>query len=322
MRPPSICVVLQGGDRSPASALYDIRRFGFDLAYVVDATAPERSWSGLSIEAVASEQLVGVLKGRLDQPDDTVMLVAGTRGLERFNWLDLVPRLASRPRYGAAVAVLSDEPDLAVAALIKDSAVETLSPIDPLAGLAGRPDSVTIRYDGVRDRPGEPKPAVFFDRDGVINQDRGYVGDISRFAFLPGAIAGVKAANDRGALAFLVTNQSGVARGFYTERDVADLHRHMTQEMRRQGAHFDDIRTCPHLSDGVVAAYRLACRCRKPEPGMLLDLTRDWTVDRTRSVMIGDKESDMQAARAAGLAGVLYRDGPLADVVIDALAGA
>ncbi len=166
-----------------------------------------------------------------------------------------------------------------------------------------------------------PRAAVFFDRDGVINVDHGYVGQVSRFEFLPGAVAGVRAANDRGALAFLVTNQSGVARGFYAEADVVRLHRHMAEEMGRAGAHFDDIRVCPHLPDAPVAAYRLDCACRKPKPGMILDLLRCWPVDRACSVMIGDKASDVAAARAAGIRGLLYGGGALAETVAAALDG-
>ena len=168
-------------------------------------------------------------------------------------------------------------------------------------------------------RPGL-RPAVFFDRDGVINQDRGYVGDASRFAFLPGAIGAVKAANRHGALAFLVTNQSGVARGYYTEADLATLHRHMIREMARDGAHFDAIRYCPHLSDAPVPAYRCDCACRKPKPGMILDLLACWPADPARSVLIGDKPSDVEAARAAGIRGVLYRGESLGDLV-EALLG-
>ena len=166
------------------------------------------------------------------------------------------------------------------------------------------------------------RPAVFFDRDGVINEDRGYVGTRARFALLPGAAAGVRAANEAGALAFLVTNQSGVARGFYTERDVEALHRHMAALLARDGAHFDDIRHCPHLPDAPLAAYRLRCACRKPGPGMVLELMRRWPVDPARSALIGDKPSDMEAAEAAGIRGILYCGGPLADAVRAALSGA
>lgn len=162
-------------------------------------------------------------------------------------------------------------------------------------------------------------PAVFFDRDGVINADHGYVGDPSRFALLPGAAAGVRAVNEAGWLAFLVTNQSGVARGFYTEADVAALHRHMAELLAREGARFDDIRHCPHLPDAPVAAYRRACDCRKPGPGMILDLMARWRVDPARSAMVGDKASDVAAAEAAGILGVLYRGEPLADIVASLL---
>ena len=319
MTAPSVCVVLNGADPSASTTLDDVQRYGFDEAILVDAARPDRSRPGLKVAALSSVRLITELLVRLDHPGDTAMLVTAGRGLERFNWLDLVPRLASRPRSGAAVAFLSDEPGTAVAALIKRGAVEALRHSHLLAGLADNPDTVAVRYDAADAAPCEPRPAVFFDRDGVINADHGYVGDASRFVFLPDAIAGVKAANDGGALAFLVTNQSGVARGYYTEQDVVDLHRHMAREMRRHGAHFDDIRMCPHLPDGAVAAYRQVCRCRKPEPGMLLDIMRHWPVERTRSVMIGDKASDLEAARAAGLTGMLYRGGQLADLVTASL---
>jgi len=165
------------------------------------------------------------------------------------------------------------------------------------------------------------RPAVFFDRDGVINADHGYVGDPSRFVLLPGAAAGVRAVNAAGWRAFLVTNQSGVARGYYTEADVAALHRHMAGLLAREGARFDDIRHCPHLPDAPVAAFRRACACRKPRPGMILDLMAQWRVDPARSVMVGDKTSDVAAAEAAGIRGMLYRGEPLAELLADVLAG-
>ncbi|RYB06670.1 HAD family hydrolase [Lichenibacterium ramalinae] len=177
-----------------------------------------------------------------------------------------------------------------------------------------------MRADGPRH--GRPlRPAVFFDRDGVINADLGYVGDPSRFVLLPGAAAGVRAASAAGALTFLVTNQSGVARGFYTEDDVAALHRHMAGLLAGEGAHFDDMRTCPHLPDAPLAAYRRDCACRKPGPGMIVDLMAAWPVDPARSAMIGDKPSDVAAARAAGIRGLLYTGGPLEAAVARALAG-
>ncbi|HEX4765148.1 MAG TPA: HAD family hydrolase [Lichenihabitans sp.] len=166
---------------------------------------------------------------------------------------------------------------------------------------------------------GDLRPAVFFDRDGVLNHDLGYVGDRARFRWIDGAIEGIRAANILGALTFVVTNQSGVARGFYDEAAVLALHAAMQTELLAYGARLDDIRYCPHLPDAKVAAYRLTCPCRKPAPGMILDLMRRWPVDPLRSVMIGDKESDMEAARRAGIRGVLYCGGSLADVVAGTL---
>ncbi len=166
---------------------------------------------------------------------------------------------------------------------------------------------------------GNLRPAVFFDRDGVLNHDLGYVSDRTRFRWIDGAIEGIRAANTLGALAFVVTNQSGVARGLYDEAAVLALHETIRADLLAHSARLDDIRYCPHLPDAKVAAYRLTCPCRKPAPGMILDLMRRWPVDPLRSVLIGDKESDMEAARRAGVRGMLYQGGPLADVVAEAL---
>lgn len=165
---------------------------------------------------------------------------------------------------------------------------------------------------------GKPRrPAVFFDRDGTINVDRGYVYRPEDLVFLPGAIAAVKRVNDLGYFAFLATNQSGVARGYYTEADVDAFHAAMQRQLLAAGAHFDDIRYCPYHPDGKVAAYARSSDWRKPEPGMLLDLMANWPVMRERSLVVGNTEADMLAARAAGLRGILYSGGDL-DVLLAA----
>jgi D-glycero-D-manno-heptose 1,7-bisphosphate phosphatase len=135
------------------------------------------------------------------------------------------------------------------------------------------------------------RPAVFFDRDGVLNQDAGYTHRIADLRWGERAIEAVRAANDSGKFVFVVTNQSGVARGYYTEGDVRRLHAFMAAELARSGAHVDDWRYCPHHLDAQIPAYRAACGWRKPGPGMLLDLIATWPIDVGRSVMIGDAES-------------------------------
>jgi D-glycero-D-manno-heptose 1,7-bisphosphate phosphatase len=164
--------------------------------------------------------------------------------------------------------------------------------------------------------------ALFLDRDGVVNVDHGYVGTRDRFEWTPGALEAIRMATDAGWHVFVVTNQSGVARGHYDEAAVAALHAWMTDEVRRAGGTIDDIRYCPFHEEATVPAYRRASDWRKPAPGMLLDLMRAWEVDPAGCVLIGDQESDMAAAAAAGISGRLFSGGNLADFVRPSLATA
>ena len=143
--------------------------------------------------------------------------------------------------------------------------------------------------------------AVFLDRDGVINVDSGYVGDWDSFVFLPGVIQAMRALCDAGYALVIVTNQSGIGRGFYTEEDFQVLTERMCNELSRHGVSIAGVYFCPHLPEAALPQYRKTCDCRKPKPGLIHRALEELDIDLTRSVMVGDKNSDMQAALAAGI---------------------
>ncbi len=153
--------------------------------------------------------------------------------------------------------------------------------------------------------------AAFLDRDGVLNEDAGYVGSVERFRWMPDAVAAVALLRRRGFLVFVVTNQSGVARGFFSEADIEKLHEHMRRDLRAGGTFIDAFRVCPHHPQAPVAAYRLDCACRKPKPGLILSLIDDYGLERRASFLIGDKPRDIEAAERAGVAAHLFAGGSL-----------
>lgn len=157
------------------------------------------------------------------------------------------------------------------------------------------------------------RPALFLDRDGVLNYDDNYVGSIDRVRWIAGAHETVRLANELGYYVFVVTNQAGVAKGNYDEKAVAVLHGWMADEMRASGAWIDDWRYCPFHPEATVAEYRQLHLWRKPGPGMLLDLLEHWPVELAGSLLLGDQPSDLAAATAAGLPGYQFTGGNLLD---------
>jgi D-glycero-D-manno-heptose 1,7-bisphosphate phosphatase len=159
------------------------------------------------------------------------------------------------------------------------------------------------------------RPALFLDRDGVINLDHGHVGTRERFEFTATAREAVALATNAGWHVFIVTNQSGVARGYYSEQDVAALHAWLQGEMLQAGGTIDDIRYCPFHPQAAIAEYAVASDWRKPAPGMLLDLIRAWELTPGTCVLVGDQPTDLAAAAAAGMPAYLFPGGDLAAFV-------
>ena len=172
------------------------------------------------------------------------------------------------------------------------------------------------------------KIAVFLDRDGVINQDTGYVSCVDDFHFIDGTIEALQILKKKGYCLVVVTNQSGIARGYFTEEQFMSLTEWMDWSLADRDVDLDGIYFCPHHPTAGVGEYRQECNCRKPAPGMLLDAAKDLKIDLANSYMVGDKAGDLQAAKAAGVGHkVLVRTGKtvteeaiaLADEVQDSL---
>jgi D-glycero-D-manno-heptose 1,7-bisphosphate phosphatase len=151
--------------------------------------------------------------------------------------------------------------------------------------------------------------AVFLDRDGTINEEVGYLDRMERLQLIPGAAEAIRLINKSGMKAVAVTNQSGVARGIFTESFVAKIHARLGEMLRAEGASLDGVYYCPHHPTEGLAEYIKICDCRKPAPGMLLRAAEELRIDPNRSYMVGDTLKDIEAGARAGAQGILVRTG-------------
>lgn len=250
-------------------------------------------------------------------PEDS-FLYLNASWLPVFNWLDLAARAMQGGKllkaechengnYGAAYWMRRDclinlphQHEGSLHEALMKMEPETISIKGCIWKAAVFPDESLVR-----------KAAVFLDRDGVLNRDIGYAHLWKDWEWIPGARQSIKAMNDAGWLVFVVSNQSGVARGFFPENDVLTLHAAIQEDLGGIGAHIDAFRYCPWLDDAPLPQYRKKSDWRKPEPGMLADICKHWPIDMRRSFMVGDKESDLAAGRAMGLPSFLFREAEL-----------
>ena len=151
--------------------------------------------------------------------------------------------------------------------------------------------------------------AVFLDRDGTICEEVGYMDSLEKMRLIPRAGEAVRRINARGFKTIVVTNQSGVARGYFTEERLQTLHEELIRQLKEEGAHLDGIYYCPHHPEGEASPYRTVCDCRKPATGLLLKAAEELGVDLQASYMIGDHYSDVECAHRAGAKGILLLTG-------------
>ena len=151
--------------------------------------------------------------------------------------------------------------------------------------------------------------AVFIDRDGTISEEVGYINHVSRFRLFPYSAAALKQLHDNDYLAIVITNQAGVARGYFSEEMVQAIHKQMTKDLESSGARVDAIYYCAHHPTVGEPPYQLDCDCRKPKPGLLLRAARDYDIDLANSWMVGDRYSDIELAANAGVKSALVLSG-------------
>ena len=164
------------------------------------------------------------------------------------------------------------------------------------------------------------RAAVFLDRDNTLNVDHGYTWQIADFAWVTGAWQALALFHNHSIPCFIVTNQGGIGRGYYTKAQMHDFNNHLCSEAMKRGGMITDIAFCPHHPDAVHNELRAPCENRKPAPGMLLSLSEKWNLDLSASVMIGDRKSDVEAGKAAGCHAYLFDGSDLEPLARDIIA--
>ncbi|MCI5165836.1 MAG: D-glycero-beta-D-manno-heptose 1,7-bisphosphate 7-phosphatase [Candidatus Electrothrix sp. GM3_4] len=153
------------------------------------------------------------------------------------------------------------------------------------------------------------QPAVFLDRDGTINEQMGYVNHISRFILLPGAAKAIRILNEKNIPVVVVTNQSGLARGYFPPSLLDEVHAKMERKLAAEGAHIDGLYICPHHPEAKEEQFRKDCDCRKPKTGLLEQAAAELNIDLSRSFMVGDRWSDLKCGDRAGATSILVLTG-------------
>lgn len=172
------------------------------------------------------------------------------------------------------------------------------------------------------DLSGARRPAAFLDRDGVLNVDHGYTHRPEQLEWIDGAPEAVQLLNKAGYYVIVITNQSGIARGYYDEAVVKSFHARMQDSLAAHCAHVDAFYYCPHHPEGIIKLLAVHCTCRKPGPGLLEQAAHEWPIDIGASFLIGDKDDDMAAAAAFNIRGIKFdsRTGSLTNLVHRVLA--
>lgn len=155
----------------------------------------------------------------------------------------------------------------------------------------------------------EKNKCIFLDRDGNINVEVDYLYKKEDFKFVDGADKAIKIFNELGYKVIVVTNQSGIARGYYTEEDLKHLHSYIDQELEKIGGKVDEYYYCPHHPEKGIGIYKRSCRCRKPELEMFLDAQKEFDIDFERSIVVGDKISDIESGIRLGMEAILVKSG-------------